>query len=505
MKGLGKWAPVALLLFLLSSPNAILASDHRDSPATDADPIADILDVYAFMEPYCRTSGGVGCEAPPEELILVMTAHPEATSETKFSEQVSYHFHFENDVGVSQTIDCSFSADQMVTCAGLNGLSVTAPVGQPGVNGDIRVYAGLRDDPFFMDIVAFNNFTMIGMPAFSDPGTDGLAGANVMAVVLGIKNASFPAGSGAKDANGHAINVQKFWVSSKRTSGSGINGGISGSWFNPAQDGQGWVIEVISTPSGDQFLFYFYGYDDDGNRLWLIGITDDLSGSSVTVEALLFTGTGFGGNFDPSSVDSEVAGTVTFEFNDCNSGKATFNSTKEGLDSFMANMQRLSSISSLECNFSAGTMAQIDRKGRPMVTGFLPEEKRDAYNAASDPSTWVADYSADIEASLTAIDLADGIEGNSFLDPADMAALMADDRLRVDLEWAQCGGIYTIEFSDLVPQPHTNDCGGRQLSTDVVDDFLSTVVSGFDPWVSDFVGANDKAFLTEFPFLAAPH
>jgi hypothetical protein len=103
------------------------------------------------------------------------------------------------------------------------------------------------------------------------------------------------------------------------------------------------------------------------------------------------------------------------------------------------------------------------------------------------------------------IDLADDVPGNPLAAPAVLAPIMADDRLTVDLEWSQCGGVWGIEFSFLVPQPHPNDCGGRKLADDVVDELLSIVVSGFDPIVSDFVTANDVPFLTGFPFLAAPH
>jgi hypothetical protein len=498
----GTLLPLMSLSLILGS-GVIQASDHIDSPAAVNDPVADILDFYAFMEPFCQTSGGVGCEAEPEELILAMTVNPSATAETQFSDAVEYHFYFENDVGVTGQIDCSFSSSQTVSCSGLNGLSVQAPVGQIGVNGDIRVFAGLRDDPSFLDAVALAQFQAIGIAAFSPPGEDSLAGTNVLAIVVGIKNNAFPAGSGAVDTNGDAINVQKIWVASERT-GSEINAGTSGSWFNPEQDGQGWVIEVISSTSGEnQFLFYFYGYDNDGERLWLIGITDHIEGSSVTVEALLFSGTGFGGDLDPDSVTDEAVGSVTFDFHDCDNGTATFSSTHNDLNSFTTSMQRLSNIASLPCTSSGNV--QIDRKGRPLVSALIPEEMRDAYNAASDPGTWASQFNTVIEAGLTTVDMADLVVGNAFVPPPVMAPIVVDDRLQVDLEWSQCSGLYTIEASDLVPQPHTNNCGGRKLSEDVVDDSLSMMVSGWDPVVSDFVDANDVEFLSEFPFLAPPH
>jgi len=499
MKRISKNLSNLLLVSLLLLAGLAQAHDHSDPSSVGSTPVADILDFYAFMNPSCRTSGGTGCESPPEELILALTVNPSATEDSHFSESVVYHIYFENDVGVSSQIDCSISAQQMVTCAGLNGLSVSAAVGEVGVNGDIRVFAGLRDDPAFLDTAALAMFETKGVLAFSPPGVDGFAGSNVLAIVLGIKNNSFPAGSGSTDTNGHPINVQKTWVASERT-GTVFNAGISGSWFNPDQDGQGWVIEMLSA---NQFLFYFYGYDDAGEQLWLLGVSDDISGSTVTVDTLRFSGMGFGGNFDPTSKSYESVGSTIFEFSDCDAVTVSFVSSVDNLDGFMINAERLTSIATLECNFLSE--GQLDRVGRPLTGVFIPEEKRDAYNANSNPATWSSLFKADVEAGLTTIDMADGIAGNYFYSPSVLSPVIVDDRLSVDLEWSQCLGIWGFELSELVPQPHTNDCGGRGLKDDVLEELFSMVISGFDPLYDDFVTANDVPFLTEFPFLAAPH
>lgn len=488
-----------LLISLLLLAGLAQAHDHTDPSSVASTPTADILDFYAFMNPSCRTSGGTGCEAPPEELILALTVNPSATEESQFSESVVYHIYFENDAGVSSQIDCSISAEQMVTCAGLNGLSVSAAVGEVGVNGDIRVFAGLRDDPAFLDTAALGMFETKGVLAFSPPGVDGLAGSNVLAIVLGIKNNSFPVGSGSTDSNGDPINVQKTWVASEHT-GAVFNAGISGSWYNPDQDGQGWVIEMVSAT---QFLFYFYGYDDAGEQLWLLGVSDDISGATVTVDTLRFSGMGFGGNFDPTSKSYESVGSTTFEFSNCDAVTVSFVSSVDELDGFMINAERLTSIGSLDCNFL--NQGQLDRVGRPLTGAFIPEEKKDAYNTNADPGSWASLYKADVEAGLTAIDMADGIAGNYFYSPSVLGPVIVDDRLSVDLEWSQCLGVWGFELSELVPQPHTNDCGGRGLKDDVLEELFSMVISGFDPLYDDFVTANDVPFLTEFPFLAAPH
>ena len=59
-----------------------------------------------------------------------------------------------------------------MTCAGLYGLTVTVAAGDVGVNGDLRVFAGLRDDPLFLDLDAINQVPTLGIGAFAPPGRE---------------------------------------------------------------------------------------------------------------------------------------------------------------------------------------------------------------------------------------------------------------------------------------------------------------------------------------------
>ena len=161
------------LLLLLASVSIALADQHGSTNAAN-DLIADLADLYAFVDPHCVASGGTGCEEDPVELIVALTLNAAATGGEQFSEDVVYHFNFENDAGIKRQIDCSFSADQVMSCAGMGGLSAEARVGQVGVNGDLRVYAGLRDDPMFFDLDALEEFREIGIAAYDGSGSSDL-------------------------------------------------------------------------------------------------------------------------------------------------------------------------------------------------------------------------------------------------------------------------------------------------------------------------------------------
>jgi len=483
---------------VLASP--VQASDHRDGSVSENDPIADLADLYAFVDPHCESVGGQGCEADPIELIVALTLNPIATGAEQFSEDVLYHFYFENDAGADSQIDCSFSAGQVVTCAGMGGLSVSARVGEVGVNGNIRVYAGLRDDPFSWDLAAQERFETMGIFAYTDPGTDSFAGSNVLAIVIGIKISAMSGGT----VPNH--NVQKIWAASERIAGDGINGAISGSWYNPDQNGQGWVIEVGgTTTSGPQFLSYFYGYDNNGEQLWLISGFFIMDGATVTAQVYRTSGTGFGGDFDPESFAlGEVIGSMTFDFETCDSGTVIFTSADpDSLSDFVTDITRITNIHSLDCSLL--TAGQVDRVGRALIASMIPEDMLNAYNSNSDPATWDAAYNATILASLEALELANGQPGyQGFYTQQEWADIFADDRLQIDIKKAQSVDYMTIERS-MIEGLDYNESSGRALDYDIHENLFNVLITSFDPFVDDFVDGNDVPFLTEFPFLAPPH
>ena len=132
---------------------SVYAADHGDSPRASADPAADIADLYAWMD-----------ATDSEKLNLIMTL----TSNGAFSNAVDYVFHVNSDddgpLGpdpqVETTITCTFDVEGMVTCEG-GGSSVSGDASdEQGISSDdglLRVFAGLRDDPFFFNLSGFND------------------------------------------------------------------------------------------------------------------------------------------------------------------------------------------------------------------------------------------------------------------------------------------------------------------------------------------------------------
>ncbi|HEX4340351.1 MAG TPA: DUF4331 family protein [Polyangiaceae bacterium] len=190
-----------------------LASDHTDGPAVTGDPAADITDVYAWMS----ATGKVE---------IALDVSPFATSTTKFSDAVTYAIHVNSNASFGATptketlVICQFDAGGTIQCwVGANEYvtgNASKTAGISSASGKVKVFAGLRNDPFFFNLDGFKNAVTTvegasgltlngaGCPAVSQatsaalvkalqstktggsPAVDNFAGANVLAIVLEI-------------------------------------------------------------------------------------------------------------------------------------------------------------------------------------------------------------------------------------------------------------------------------------------------------------------------------
>ena len=98
-----------------------------------------------------------------------------------------------------------------------------------------------------------------------------------------------------------------------------ITSGISGTWYDMARDGEGFMIDVAS---GGVVVVSFYTYDTMGNQFWLIG-TGQVDGNTFEINFETTDGGIYGGNFNPEDVNHYPWGTGIFTFNGCSFGLAS--------------------------------------------------------------------------------------------------------------------------------------------------------------------------------------
>ena len=322
--------PLALA-FAVASLSPAFAADHRDGPLATSDPTADINDVYPFINPN-----------DPSELIVAITVVPVANSNSRFSDVVEYKLHLDNGAaGGTTTFTCTFPNDATrVSCSNAGGsLSASGPLNRTNANGNLRVWAGLRDDPFFFDLDAFNRTREAISPRFTNPGVNFFAGLNTLSIVLGVKHTAL--------TNAGANPTLKVYSSTNRTGDAGISNAMSGAWYDPANAGHGLVLHVIdggASPAPDKLVTYWAVYDNTGAQLNLYGVGDILpNATGVTVPLASHTG----GAFPPASSNARVEqqfGSINLNFTGCNSGSMAVNPTRAGFASSTVQLTRLTQV-----------------------------------------------------------------------------------------------------------------------------------------------------------------
>jgi hypothetical protein len=147
----------------------------------------------------------------------------------------------------------------------------------------------------------------------------------------------------------------------------------------------------------------------------------------------------------------------------------------------------------------SGTFTQVDQMARPAInTVFVGAARKNEFNTTT-PSAMNAAFKTDFVNVLTAFGQT-ATSTNALMQTRDaMATLLVSDVLNVKMNG-------TTTFFDGVA---ANTLSGRTLENDVINVELLLIfggpTGGSNPGLTnDNVSTNDKAFLTTFPYLAAP-
>ena len=194
---------LAVALAAVGVTRWLTASDHRDSALLTGDPAADIADVYSFRSP-----------ANPSNLVLVLSVSgfipPAEASTTFFDRDVLYQWKIDNtgdaveDLVIQAFVtgsgphqvmhfrgpkapDQAGTVNRLLRGEGANTAKVRVSTTATPIIATRRgmtVFAGVRDDPFFFDLVQFRKVVKGEASAFRNPGVDSFAGTNVLAIVV---------------------------------------------------------------------------------------------------------------------------------------------------------------------------------------------------------------------------------------------------------------------------------------------------------------------------------
>ena len=204
------------------------ASDHQDNPLVELNPALDMTDVYAFPG------------SAPGRIALVLNSWafltPGETPTTSFDPDLLYQFKVDNTgdakedrviqvrfsgTGPNQTVEVRGPVAPPVVGAMRNELAAVAPAVSGKVNtvlgsaSGMQVFAGAREEPFFIDLEQFFRIVPDRKPSTGTlsqlPGTPSASsfrsaasavdfpkGFNVLSIVVELPAAQLTAGGNAK-------------------------------------------------------------------------------------------------------------------------------------------------------------------------------------------------------------------------------------------------------------------------------------------------------------------
>ncbi|MEO8670058.1 MAG: plastocyanin/azurin family copper-binding protein [Tahibacter sp.] len=120
-----------------------------------------------------------------------------------------------------------------------------------------------------------------------------------------------------------------------------ITPGMAGNWYDPAQDGHGVQIEILP---GNVATAFWFTFDNAGNQVW-INAAGTIEGDHVVMNGGRVLNGRFPPNFNSTTVERRVWGTLTFTFTDCGHGKVDWNSTDAAFTATgTMNLQRLTPV-----------------------------------------------------------------------------------------------------------------------------------------------------------------
>ncbi len=255
---LGMAAAVTVALVRGSAPQAAQASSHREAPLISQDPSADNTDLYAFVSPDNPDTVTIVANYVPLEQPAGGPNFASFGDDVRYElkvdntgdgvEDVTYRFRFKTQTRNKNTFlyntgtidsldDTDWNRPQTyrVVRVGRNGRAheLASGLSMPPVNigprstphyedlvahavhelpGGMKVFAGQRDDPFFVDLGSIFDLaglrplnTLHDIPLATEDGVDGVSGYNTHTIALQVpitrltRNHAMP--TGADDPN----------------------------------------------------------------------------------------------------------------------------------------------------------------------------------------------------------------------------------------------------------------------------------------------------------------
>ena len=293
-------AGAATVAALTLSP--LQASSHREAPLISQDPLADNTDVYAFISPTSQDkvtiianfiplevpSGGPNFYKFDDNVVYQIKVDNDGDAR----EDVSFQFRFKTSVrnpntflyntgpitsldspdwNVRQTYTVTKVTGSFLMRHTVLGSNLPTPPVNIGIRstpnyealasaavrqlpGGVQVFAGQRDDPFFVDL---NVFDLLAVPPADTNNSDSLAGYNVHSIALEVPISMLTANGAVPSSPNDPNAVIGIWSTASRPSTTVRKGGdekSQGTLIQVSRLGQPLVNEVVIPRAAKDFF-----------------------------------------------------------------------------------------------------------------------------------------------------------------------------------------------------------------------------------------------------------
>ena len=138
-----------------------------------------------------------------------------------------------------------------------------------------------------------------------------------------------------------------------------IQPGISAAWYDPARNGEGFLIEILDD---NRAVMYWFTYNSEGGQDWYVA-QGEVHGNRILFPQLIqVSGGEFGPGFDPGKISNEVVGSARFIWSDCGTGAMEWNI--KGDDGAVSHgrmdVRRITNLMAMDC-------------GPPILAPIYPE------------------------------------------------------------------------------------------------------------------------------------
>ncbi len=194
---------LGLLISAVVVSDRLSSADHIDAPITTSDADADINDMFVFTNP-----------ADDSRVVFGMTVRPliapDDAATVRFPSDIMYQWKIDTnadaveDLVIQALVVDDGSGQRLIirgpaqpASTGTSSMELTSgPVMGGRVSGasetfvinegGMQAFAGVRDDPFYIDLTQLLAILAGEASSFNDPGTDTLEGLNTLAIVVEV-------------------------------------------------------------------------------------------------------------------------------------------------------------------------------------------------------------------------------------------------------------------------------------------------------------------------------